>query len=180
MDQSSAVWILIALSLITASLPFVVERPFVALPWTQAGEPDRSLAWRWIESLVFFALLVALAYFALQLIGGAFFTGSDMGSVGLFLAKVGGVIAIAALMLAYPGWRNKGQAVKKAFIDRLLEVMVFYALVGTLGFAFEANIGNVFTQNWEFYAITFSLFLVLAYPGFVYRYLMRHPKPKNG
>ena len=32
-------------------------------------------------------------------------------------------------------------------------------------------------RTWEFYAITLSLYLVLAYPGFVYRYLFkRHPR----
>jgi hypothetical protein len=34
-------------------------------------------------------------------------------------------------------------------------------------------IGNVFTQRWEFYAITLSLFVVMAFPGFVFRYLLR-------
>jgi hypothetical protein len=34
-------------------------------------------------------------------------------------------------------------------------------------------IGNAFTQKWEFYATTFTLFLVMAFPGFVLRYLLR-------
>ena len=46
-----------------------------------------------------------------------------------------------------------------------------------LGFTFESVLGNRFAQTWEFYAITLSLYLVLAYPGFVYRYLFkRHPR----
>jgi hypothetical protein len=57
---------------------------------------------------------------------------------------------------------------------RLLELILFYLLVGLLGIAFESTLGNAFKQNWEFYAITFSLFLVLAFPGFVYRYLLKH------
>ena len=49
-----------------------------------------------------------------------------------------------------------------------------------LGFAFESTLGNRFSQTWEFYAITLSLFLVLAYPGFVYRYLFkRHPRLRS-
>jgi hypothetical protein len=37
----------------------------------------------------------------------------------------------------------------------------------------ESRIGGVFAQNWEFYAITGCLFLVLAFPGFVLRYLRK-------
>ena len=51
------------------------------------------------------------------------------------------------------------------------------AFFGALGFTFESALGNRFAQTWEFYAITLSLYLVLAYPGFVYRYLFkRHPR----
>ncbi|CFO08103.1 membrane protein [Bordetella pertussis] len=56
-------------------------------------------------------------------------------------------------------------------------MLVWYAVVGLLGFAFEAQLGNRFAQAWEFYAITFSLFLVLGYPGFVYRYLYKKRRP---
>ena len=52
---------------------------------------------------------------------------------------------------------------------------VLHWLVGSASFAhlLEAGIGNVFTQGWEFYAITGCLFLVLAYPGYVMRYLRK-------
>ncbi|TAN30339.1 MAG: DUF2818 family protein [Castellaniella sp.] len=61
----------------------------------------------------------------------------------------------------------------KPFIDRLLEVLVSYVLVGTLGNSLELNLGNGFTQGWEFYAVTLALFVVLAYPGFVWRYMLK-------
>jgi len=61
----------------------------------------------------------------------------------------------------------------KSFVLRVIEVVVLYGLVGVLGYLFESTIGNPFKQRWEFYAITFSLFVVLAFPGFVIRYLMR-------
>ncbi len=60
----------------------------------------------------------------------------------------------------------------KSFLWRLLELGVLYGLVGLLGYLFEATLGNPFKQRWEFYAITFSLFVVMAFPGFVVRYLM--------
>jgi len=37
----------------------------------------------------------------------------------------------------------------------------------------ESRIGNVFPQTWEFYAITACMFVVLAFPGFVLRYLRK-------
>lgn len=56
---------------------------------------------------------------------------------------------------------------------RLLEVLLFYGVVGLLGAALEQHAGQIAPQGWEFYAITFALFLTLAFPGFVYRYLLK-------
>jgi hypothetical protein len=70
-------------------------------------------------------------------------------------------------------WQPKGMSLPKAFWLRALELLLLYVVVGTVGIAFERLIGNVFTQRWEFYAITFSLFVVMAFPGFVFRYLLR-------
>ena len=61
----------------------------------------------------------------------------------------------------------------KSFFAHLLELLVLYFIVGALAYALEAGIGNVFAQGWEFYAITGCLFLVLAFPGFVLRYLRK-------
>lgn len=172
MDQSLAVWIVILLAFATASLPFLLQRHLLALPWAQPGEPARPALLRLLESVVFFALLAGWCWLAIELIGDAFI-GADAASAGLFLGKLLGVLVAALLLLSYPGWRNRGVPVGKPVLARLLEVLVLYAMVGTLGFAFETNIGNAFQQGWEFYAITLSLYLVLAYPGFVLRYLLR-------
>ena len=61
----------------------------------------------------------------------------------------------------------------KAFVVRLLELFVLYFVVGALAHALESRIGNAFPQTWEFYAITGCLFVVLAFPGFVLRYLRK-------
>jgi hypothetical protein len=55
----------------------------------------------------------------------------------------------------------------------LLELLVLYGLVGALGLSLEQSAGQIAPQGWEFYATTAALFLTLAFPGFVYRYLMR-------
>ena len=102
MTQSVAVWLLIALALVSANLPFLTEKVFAVLAYRRGGTPA-----------------------------------------------------------AKPFWL------------RLAEVLVLYVVVGAVGFAFEGALGNRFAQGWQFYAITLSLFLVMAYPGFVYRYLYR-------
>jgi hypothetical protein len=57
---------------------------------------------------------------------------------------------------------------------RLLELVILYFVVGGIAlFAESARMGQLAKQNWEFYAITACLFLVFAFPGFVYRYLWR-------
>ncbi|VCU70976.1 hypothetical protein PIGHUM_03056 [Pigmentiphaga humi] len=70
-------------------------------------------------------------------------------------------------------FRRGGTPAVKPFWVRLAEVLVLYLVVGAVGLAFEASLGNVFQQGWQFYAITLTLYLVLAYPGFVYRYLFK-------
>lgn len=62
----------------------------------------------------------------------------------------------------------------KPFWMRLLEMTVLYFSILGVARLLEARIGNVFSQSWEFYAITVCLFIVLAYPGFVFRYLRKH------
>lgn len=56
----------------------------------------------------------------------------------------------------------------------LLELVILYFIVGGIAFYAEsASMGQTAPQNWEFYAITACLFLVFAFPGFVYRYLWK-------
>jgi len=180
MSQSFAVWLVIGISLITANLPFVVQRPFLVLPWAQTGEAPMPAWARGLLSLLFFAVLLALAYAGYVLVAGAVVIGSGGGAIALALGRILAAIALVTALLYYPGWRNRGRAVSKSFLDRLLELLVFYALAGVLGFASEANLGNAFSQTWEFYAITLSLFLVAGYPGFVFRYLLRRRKSGRG
>lgn len=58
---------------------------------------------------------------------------------------------------------------------RLIELIVLYFLVLGVASLLEGRIGNVFPQKWEFYVVTGCLFLVFAFPGFVWRYLRRRP-----
>ena len=67
---------------------------------------------------------------------------------------------------------STGKSVKPVWL-RLIELFVLYLLVRGAAYLLEVRIGNTFHQGWEFYAITVCLFIVLAYPGFVFRYLRK-------
>lgn len=58
---------------------------------------------------------------------------------------------------------------------RVLELVLMAALTYGLGAFVEARIGQRFSQGWEFYAAGSCLFITLGFPGFVWRYLRRHP-----
>lgn len=72
------------------------------------------------------------------------------------------------LLAVFPMTRPKSLAL------RLAELVFWYVAVGGLGLMLEQRAGQVAPQRWEFYVITVALFLTLAFPGFVYRYLLKH------
>jgi hypothetical protein len=76
-------------------------------------------------------------------------------------------------VLALKGGAGAQGRARKPLLIRLLELVALYLAVGAIGFTLEAKLGNPFPQSWEFYAITACMFLVLAFPGFVARYLRK-------
>jgi len=62
----------------------------------------------------------------------------------------------------------------KAFVWRLIELVMMAALTLGLGLLVEARIGQVQLQGWQFYAAFGCLFITFAFPGFVWRQLRRH------
>jgi hypothetical protein len=62
----------------------------------------------------------------------------------------------------------------KSLALRLGELVLLYFLVGGLGLLLENRAGQVAPQGWQFYAVTAALFATFAFPGFVWRYLVRH------
>ncbi len=70
------------------------------------------------------------------------------------------------------GLKRLKRGAKPAFV-RLLELALLYFVVLGIARLIESSIGNAFPQGWQFYATTLCLFLVLGFPGFVFRYLRR-------
>jgi hypothetical protein len=89
------------------------------------------------------------------------------------------LLAIAGATLPFASQRLMGVlAIRttKTLGIRLLELIACYFLVGGVALLLEKNAGQIAPQGWEFYAITGTMFLTLAFPGFVYRYLLKHPR----
>ena len=97
-------------------------------------------------------------------------------SVSVWLVLLAAVVA-ANLPFLNQRWLGviPRSAPKKSLGLHVLELLVCYLLVGALGLLLEKADGQIYPQGWEFYATTAALFLTLAFPGFVYRYLyQRH------
>lgn len=93
-------------------------------------------------------------------------------------ASVWLVLLLALLMANLPFISNRLFSVyrlksPKNLAVRLVEMFVWYLLVGGLGLYLEQRNGQMAPQGWEFYAITGTLFLTFAFPGFTYRYLFK-------
>ena len=85
------------------------------------------------------------------------------------------LLAVAGATLPFVSQRLLGVLAlrnPKTLGIRLLELVACYFLVGGVALMLEKNAGQVAPQGWEFYAITGTMFVTLAFPGFVYRYLM--------
>jgi hypothetical protein len=88
------------------------------------------------------------------------------------------VIALALVAANLPFVNERVFAVvplkgAKPLAARVGELVVLYFIVGGIGLAFEKYGGQIAPQGWEFYAVTGAFFIVLAFPGFVWRYLHR-------
>lgn len=58
---------------------------------------------------------------------------------------------------------------------RLLEWLLLYFIIGLIALGFEKKMtGQLHSQDWEFYATGFCLFIVFALPGFIYRHDFLH------
>jgi len=94
--------------------------------------------------------------------------------------SIGTLIALALLAANLPFANQRILALgphrsTKSLGLRLGELVLLYFVVGAVGLAFENHSGQIAPQRWEFYAITATMFVTLAFPGFVYRYLMHRP-----
>ena len=88
------------------------------------------------------------------------------------------VIAIIAANLPWLSDRvllvlEPKQGVKRA-AWRWLEWLLLFFIIGAVALGLEQKLnGEIYPQDWEFYAVALCLFLVFALPGFIYHIDLR-------
>lgn len=82
------------------------------------------------------------------------------------------LVAVLAANLPFVLFRAGGaRAVSpKRSAWRLLAFVLLYVLVGLFARLLESRLMPVHEQDWPFYASTFAMFVVFAFPGFAWCY----------
>ena len=63
---------------------------------------------------------------------------------------------------------------EKNFATTLSEWFLYFLITGMFAFLLEnKSMGEVATQDWEFYTVVLFLFMIFAFPGFIYRYNLK-------
>lgn len=94
-------------------------------------------------------------------------------AVWIFIA-----LAIAAANLPFVSERALALVPVKAWLKKpawfvVIELLGLYVVMGLVGYAFETALVNPFPRGWEFYVTALCIFLVLGFPGFIYRFLLK-------
>lgn len=89
------------------------------------------------------------------------------------------LVILAVLAANLPWFTERVFAVvqtrPKGVAMRLLEWLVLYFVIGGIAFGLETKLNGVrHDQGWEFYVVTFCLFIVFALPGFIYHVDLKH------
>ena len=63
---------------------------------------------------------------------------------------------------------------KKSLAWVITELISLYLVWGlVLMFIENQVIGNIHNQDWEFYVVTFCLFIIFTFPGFIYKVIWK-------
>lgn len=90
------------------------------------------------------------------------------------------LVVLLALLLANLPFVSKRLFAVLAFKNpkslalRLAELFTGYLLAGGVGRYLERRSGQIAPKGWALFAITGALFVTFAFPGFTYRYLVKH------
>jgi hypothetical protein len=99
--------------------------------------------------------------------------------MGLIPAWAIGIVLFAAVVAANLPFVNERlfllgpRWAVKTVAWRLFELAIYALVVALVGRAIEAHLGQASPLHWEFVAVWLCVFLTLAFPGFVWRYLRR-------
>lgn len=160
MYPESSVWLVIILAIICANIPFLTERMFAFIPVRMGNEPEKFVG--------FYLLRAVVAY---GVMGCAYYLVTT--PILPISARLFGLV-LFLILFAMPGFLYYQYVAIKPIGARLVELLLLVWFVAAIGFFIESYYANRFAQSWQFYAIGLCLFILLAFPGFVWRHLMRH------
>lgn len=64
--------------------------------------------------------------------------------------------------------------VKSIWVN-FIEWFLYFIVIGFFSYMLEMKVmGHVKEQDWEFYAVTFFMFMIFSFPGFIYRYNLKN------
>lgn len=161
MYPETSVWLIIVLAIVCANLPFLTERMLAFVPARMAGESEKFAGYYLVRALISYVLIGCAFYLLTE---PAFPLSANIFGLAAFI-----------LLFAVPGFIYDQKVTYKPLAVHLVELALLVTFVAAVGFFIESYYANRFTQSWQFYAIGISIFIVLAFPGFTWRHLMRHP-----
>ncbi|NPA71302.1 MAG: DUF2818 family protein [Gammaproteobacteria bacterium] len=68
----------------------------------------------------------------------------------------------------------------KSIVVNLLEWFLYFIVTGFFAYLLEKkSMGHVADQTWEFYTVALFMFIIFAFPGFIYRYNLKQFLKQN-
>jgi type IV secretory pathway TrbF-like protein len=93
--------------------------------------------------------------------------------IAALLFVILGVLAASAPFFSRRWGLAFNRKAAKPFIAFALESLLLFALLVGGFIVWESRAGQRAPQDWEFYAVIVCLWLVAAFPGFIWRFLLQ-------
>lgn len=69
----------------------------------------------------------------------------------------------------------------KSIVVNMIEWFTYFCITGLFAYLLEKkSMGHVAPQEWEFYTVVLFMFMIFAFPGFIYRYNLKNFLKKSG
>ena len=84
------------------------------------------------------------------------------------------LLLLTLLIANFPFLTQRGLGIiplkRKTILHHLAELALGFIIIAAISYVLESRSGSVHRQDWEFYATVVCLYLVAAFPAFVWRY----------
>ena len=94
--------------------------------------------------------------------------------IGIMTAPMYTLLLLTLLIANFPFLTQRGFGIialkRKRIMHHLVELLIGFFLVGAIAYVLESRSGSVHSQGWAFYVVVVCVYLVFAFPAFVWRY----------